>query len=143
MWWITSASSVLIGHALEKTMILIWCFKYSYPEQEYWLVLALGVILPTLSGTGCILAAYLYENDGAVGGDVCRRITVLMIGLLHLMGWHAGYIIAPAALILAGMLPNAITEHVILGKTPTMSGTNTYSYASKKATNELMLIMLP
>jgi hypothetical protein len=36
---------------------------------------------------------------------------VVLIGAFHLFGWHAGYIVFPVLLIVAGLLPPALADY--------------------------------
>lgn len=120
-WLGTTGGAILLGHAMQNLMIVIWCMIWSHPGPKIWMALGLNIILPVFTGSGCIMASLIDTT-----GDICRRLTVGLLGAFHLFGWHCGYIVGPTFLIIASILPTVAADYVMFVGVVAAASTSSY-----------------
>merc|ERR1719183_3367748 len=119
---------MILGHVLWNIINLAWCRSVAHSGNEHLLALIMSIIIPLANGLACLFAAFKCKPTTEAKGlkccckeastcrNVCRRVTVGLIGVWHLFIWHSGYIIAPVFLIIASILPSKAADFTLESK---------------------------
>jgi len=125
-WLTISAGSILFGNVILVLIQLIWAVSVSaHPERwEVSIQLITGIAFPLASSVTSFALAFKCNKGKSfittirrccccccrlpepLYFDINRRITVVILGLVHLCLLHSGFIIAPLLLIVAGLIPS-------------------------------------
>lgn len=110
------ASAMLLGHMVMNIAILSWASGNAHVEETREIIfpLVMGIILPMVAGgvtllIGLNLPACCCCGPASAAASPLYRVTVGALGLLELFV-QCGYIIAPAFLLLAALLPPALAD---------------------------------
>ena len=113
IWLVGTGASILMGSALQIAMLLIWISSVANIDGLIFIQMVFGIILPLVNAAivifcigGCGCCCTCGCNNG-VCAEICKRLTIGLIGVFHLFGWHSGYIFGPLLLILASLMPLA------------------------------------
>jgi len=121
----TTGATIILGHVLWNIINLPWCASVAHTGGEAGLTLIMSIFIPAINAIACIVTAFKCKpTDEAKGSkccckeantcrNVCRRVTVGLIGLWHIVVWHSGYIVAPVILIIAALLPTKVADYTI------------------------------
>ena len=120
-----STGSIFIGQAIFNILNLIWCVSYleTLPAQSA-ITIVLAIILPCITGTLSFFIAIkgCCCKQNIIYRDICQSLTLALLAMFHIFGWHAGYLIGPISLIIAALLPSKYS---------------TYTFGSTKYTNDM------
>jgi len=124
-WLVITAASILFGNVILILIQLIWAASVSaHAGAEVLFQLIVGISLPLASSTTSFALAFkcnIGKSHLTTIKKCCccccripeplyfnlnRRITVILLGLLHLCLFHSGFIVAPVLLIVAGLIPS-------------------------------------
>jgi len=121
----TTGATIILGHVLWNIINLAWCASVAHTGGEATLTLIMSIFIPAINAIACIVTAFKCKpTDEAKGAkccckeaktcrNVCRRVTVGLIGLWHILVWHSGYIVASIILIIAALLPNKAADYTV------------------------------
>ena len=80
----------------------------------------MGILFPLFNGAGVFIAAFMCKTENGkccrsaeTPRNVCRRVTVGLVGFFHIFGWHAGYLVAPISLLVMAFLPNQFADKIL------------------------------
>jgi len=125
-WLTISAGSILFGNVILVLIQLIWATSVSAhaPFGEVSIKLIMGIAIPLASSVTSFALAFkcnkaksfittirrccccLCRLPEPLYFNINRRITVIILGLVHLCFVTSGFIIAPLLLIVAGLIPS-------------------------------------
>lgn len=121
----TTGATFILGHVLWNIINLSWCASVSETGREAMLTLIMSIFIPMINAVACIITVFKCKptdeaktlkcccKEGKTCRDVCRRVTVGLVGLWHLFVWHSGYIIAPVVLVIAAVLPPKVADYTM------------------------------
>lgn len=141
------SGTMFLGHMVANVMILVWAVTSADPHGEYMFPLMTGIVLPIINGITTLLIGLRIPCcccccPGAPSAKVScgQRLAVLPAAILHLM-LHAGYIIAPALLLVAAILPSSVADVGIAEdgepKTKTMPKTDVEAVVASSVSTEV------
>ena len=115
--------TILLGHVVANIMVFIWAVSNADPHGEFAFALITGIVLPLNSGFWALYIGLRMPcccGPASIKMHCGHRCSLIPLGLLHLM-LHAGYIIGPATLLIAAVLPSCLADRGILeGVVPAM-----------------------
>lgn len=121
----TTGATFILGHVLWNIINLIWCSSVSEAGGEAGLTIIMSILIPFANATASIITVFKCKptdeakslkcccKEAKTCRDVCRRVTVGLVGLWHLFIWHSGYIIAPVVLVIAAILPPKVADYTM------------------------------
>jgi hypothetical protein len=144
---VTTGATFILGHVLWNIINLAWCASVAETGGEAGLTLFMSILIPFFNATACIITAFKCKNtteaekakccckEAKTCRDVCRRVTVGLVGAWHLLVWHSGYIIAPVMLIIAAILPPTAADYTF--KLPSDESNQETEMTETKKENEV------
>lgn len=115
---VSLGGTIILGHVIINIAILLWAVGNSHAGNEYMFALITSIILPVLNGLATLLLGLRLGNPCcccccpgpiAARAHPGHRLFLVVPGLLHIM-LHAGYIVGPALLLVAAILPPSLAN---------------------------------
>ena len=112
-WLAMSGGSILIGHVIFNIINFIWCLSLTSPGGDVAIALCLAIFLPGINGVACFMVGHrgCCCKQNLRCKNICGRVTLALVGMIHMFGWHAGYLFGPISLITAAFLPTKMADY--------------------------------